>query len=318
MKVLFVSSGNSRYGVVPFIKRQGESLIKEGIILDFYLIKGKGILGYLKNIKPLRQYLKTREFDIIHAHYGLVGLLCVLSFTKKPLVLSVMGDDAYGSYNIKGKRIAKSYFEMFLTQFTIIFPKQLIVKSRNILRYIPYKRKTSIVPNGVHFDIFKPMDKEISRKDLNLPQNKKLILFLADHLDPRKNYKLFYETSIYIQDKNIKFINPYPIKHSDFAKYLNACDVFVLTSYIEGSPNVIKEAMACNCPIVSTDVGDIKEIIETTDGCFICSFKPEDIANKIQMALKFGKRTNGRNNIKYLESNAVADKIIDIYRKVLS
>ena len=102
MKVLFVSSGNSHYGIVPFIKSQGESLINEGIELDYFQIKRKGLYGYLSNIIPLVKQLKKNRYDIIHAHYGLIGLLCVLTFTRIPIVLSIMGDDVYGSFNKKG------------------------------------------------------------------------------------------------------------------------------------------------------------------------------------------------------------------------
>jgi teichuronic acid biosynthesis glycosyltransferase TuaC len=71
---------------------------------------------------------------------------------------------------------------------------------------------------------------------------------------------------------------------------LNAADLLLLTSLTEGSPQVIKEAMACNCPIVATDVGDIREIIGYTDGCYITTFKPSDVAVKIQAAFLLGKK----------------------------
>ncbi len=91
----------------------------------------------------------------------------------------------------------------------------------------------------------------------------------------------------------------------------------MLTSYNEGSPNVIKEAMACNMPIVSTNVGDVKEVVGKTKGCYITSFEPEDVAEKIKLALEFGKRTIGRDDIKHLESSVIAKKIINVYKSVL-
>lgn len=319
MKILFISSGNSKAGITPIVRSQGESLKSAGIDLDYFTIVGKGMKGYLKNIPRLRTFLAAKNYDLIHAHYGLCGLLCVLSFISRPLVLSLMGGDAYGSFDVKGRRITKSHFEMYLTQFAMVFSKYIIVKSKNLLRYVPYKKKTSIIPNGVNFDIFKLMDKEIYKEVLNLPPDKKHILFLANHLDPRKNYKLFYESSNYIKAQNIEFINPYPIKHCDVAKYLNAADVVVLTSYHEGSPNVIKEAMSCNCPIVSTDVGDVKEVIGNTEGCYITSYDPEDVAKKIKMALDFSKRTKGKDRIisMGLDSDSISKKIINLYQKVI-
>lgn len=99
---------------------------------------------------------------------------------------------------------------------------------------------------------------------------------------------------------------------------MNAPDILLLTSLWEGSPNVIKEAMACNCPILSADVGDGAKVIRKTDGCYICSYDPEDVAEKIKEALEFGKRTNGREKIKHLDEKIIAQKIIGVYNEVLS
>lgn len=306
MKVLFVSSGNIR-GLVPFIESQGESLKKEGVDLDFYQLNRKGIYGYLKNIRALRQHVIKNKYDILHAHYGLVGLVCLLSFSGIPIVLSVMGSDAYGSFNMNGKRIKSSYFLMFLTHITLPFVNQIIVKSKNLYDYIPYKNKITTVPNGVNFSKFKPLNDA-------LVQNK--LLWLANPKDPRKNIKLLEDAIEIIGDNDIELTNPYPIKHEEFSTYLNDCSVFVLTSYNEGSPNVIKEAMACNIPVVSTDVGDVREVINNTEGCFNTSFDPIDVADKIKKALSYGKRTTGRQDIKHLESSVIAKRIISIYAKI--
>ncbi len=308
MNVLFVSSGNSKYGIVPFIKCQGESLKKEGVELDYFTIKGKGIKGYLGNIKRLRRTIKKNQYEIIHAHYGFAGLFCLLSFNGIPIVLSVMGSDVYGSYNSEGKRIKSSYIEMFLTQITLLFVSRIIVKSKNILKMVLQRKKTQIIPNGVYFEKFKPNSNDLA---------KDRILFLANPNDPRKNFKLVKKAVELIDKKGLKLINPYPVCHNQVPDFLNSSSVFVLTSYNEGSPNVIKEAMACNIPIVSTDVGDVRELIKKTEGCYISGFKPEDVAEKIEKALDYGKRTTGRDDMGRLESSVVARRIIDVYKKVL-
>ena len=116
---------------------------------------------------------------------------------------------------------------------------------------------------------------------------------------------------------DVELLTPFPIPAKDVPLYLNLADVLVVTSFEEGSPNVIKEAMACNCPIVSTDVGDVKEVIGNTRGCYITSLDPGDVAEKILLALEFDNRTNGRNNIRYLELNVIAEKIIKVYESVV-
>jgi len=317
MKILFVSSGNSHYQIVPFIKNQGDSLIKQGYEVDFYPVVGKGIFGYYKNIRRLKDHIAKNNYDAIHAHYSLIGLVALLSFSRKPIVLSLMGSDTYGDYDINGKRIPKSYIPMLITQMIQPFVNAIIVKSENLYKYVYRPKITSLIPNGVNFNRFHPMDQKECRKKLSLPIDKKIILFLANANDPRKNYQLLHKAEPLIKCNNTKIINPFPIENKDFPLYLNACDVFVLTSYNEGSPNVIKEAMACNCPIVATDVGDVKEVISGVEGCFLATFMENDLANKIDRALNITGRTGGRKHIDRLRDDKVAQKLIKIYNSLV-
>jgi len=202
---------------------------------------------------------------------------------------------------------------MFLTQLVLPFVKQIIVKSKNLYDFIPYKKKSNIIPNGVDFQMFKADNDFL---------DKGKVLWLANPNDSRKNFQLIKKAFNLLQVEGAELINPYPIKHDEFPKYLNKSSIFVLTSFHEGSPNVIKEAMACNIPIVSTDVGDVKEVIGNTEGCFITSFKPKDMAEKIKLALEFSEkkgRTKGRKRLIELglDSKTVAQKIIEVYKKVL-
>lgn len=138
MKVLFVSSGNSEFGISPIIKNQGESLKQNGIDLYYFTIKGKGIKGYLKNIPILKKYLKNHNYDIIHAHYSLSAIVATLSGAK-PLVVSLMGSDIYGNVNIDGKRKFYSYINILSAKLLHPFVNKIIVKSKNLESYTYFK-----------------------------------------------------------------------------------------------------------------------------------------------------------------------------------
>jgi glycosyltransferase involved in cell wall biosynthesis len=115
-------------------------------------------------------------------------------------------------------------------------------------------------------------------------------------------------------------VKPFPVCPELVVDYLNAADVLVQTSFAEGSPNVIKEAMACNCPIVATPVGDVQEIIGDTEGCYLCSFDPIDLKYKIEKVLRAGKRTSGRDRILRigLDMETITNRLLNLYNEVVT
>jgi glycosyltransferase involved in cell wall biosynthesis len=317
MKVLFVSSGNSEhFEVAPFVKSQGESLKREGLIVEFYQIKGKGLYGYFKNISALREKIRIFDPDVIHAHYSLTGWVALMANSKKSRILSLMGSDAYGTVGRAEKRTLFNIFMLFQVFLIQFFYKNIIVKSDNLRKSVWRKKNVSVIPNGVNFDRFKPLDKIECREKLGLPLDKKIILFMGNPKEGRKNFALVEKAIEKISDENLMVCTPFPVTHENVPVYLNASDVLAFPSFQEGSPNVVKEAMACNCPIVASDAGDIVEVISGTDGCFITSFKVEDMVSKLEMALQFNGKTNGRQNIKHMNEHFIANKLINIYGKI--
>ena len=317
MKVLFVSSGNSNYGISPIIKSQGESLRKEGIELDYYPIYGRGFVGYLKSTIKLRKYIRNRRYNIIHAHYGLSAMVALLAKKRERIVVSFMGDDLVGSNNLNGSITISSKCLVYINKFLAKHYFDLnIVKSKEMFNILNLSN-CQVIPNGVDFERFYEIEKTKARINLGDNLSIKQVLFCSNPDRPEKNFKLAEKAiNFLVQDKiQLRFING--IDQTKLAIYYNSADCLLLTSFHEGSPNVIKEAMACGTPIVSTNVGDVKDIIGSTEGCFITTFKPEDVAEKIKMALVFKGRTNGRENIKHLESSLVAKNIIDLYNRII-
>ena len=184
-----------------------------------------------------------------------------------------------------------------------------------------------VIPNGVDIDVFKPIDRELCRDTLSWKPNDHLILFGADPSRAVKNfslakssYNMLIEGNPKLISMKIELITLGSIPHEIIPLYLNACDVLLLTSMWEGSPNIIKEAMACNIPIVCTDVGDVKWLLDGVEGCYITSQNPNEIADKLYIALSYNKRTTGRERLIQLglDSTTVAQKVIKIYENVLN
>ena len=290
-----------------FVKEQVNSLLKEGIDIDVLFIYGKkNKLNYLRGVWQIFRKSFTNKYDLVHAHYGLSGLIARCQF-KYPVIVSFHGSDV----NIPWERL--------LARFIAGCVDAVIVMSSRMKEKLGFD-DAAIIPCGVDMKLFFPKPKKIARQILNLPQREFIAIFPGSPKNPAKKYDLFAQSLELLKNEGleIKGMILQEISHNEIPLYLNSADVMVLTSDWEGSPQVIKEAMACNLPIVSVDVGDVKEVIGNTEGCYIAERTPEDIARKIELILKRNKRTNGRERIKHLSLENVAKKIVNIYREVIN
>ncbi|HPH47853.1 MAG TPA: glycosyltransferase [Chryseolinea sp.] len=322
MRILFVCSGNVKgFEIVPFIKEQGEALKRQGVEVDYFPVIGKGIVGYLKAGLQLREELKHKQYDVIHGHFTLSGWAAVLGSRKTPVVLSLMGSDAYGEYVGENKVIFTSRYLTLLTYMIQPFVKGIISKSANIEKYVFQKSKSYIIPNGIDAKKFHPV-KGGFRNELNFNSKKKQVLFLGSKKSVRKNISLVQNAMQYLNSDEVELINPYPVSHSEVPKYLNSANVIAVCSYMEGSPNVVKEAMACNCPIVATAIGDVEWVLGDTPGCYLSSFDPKEYAEKLKLALQFSEihgRTKGEERLKELglDSETIASRVVEVYKMAI-
>lgn len=302
MKILIVCSRSSGK-VAPFISDQVDALNKEGVNTTYFFIEQKGLTGYLKSRKLLLQSIKKFQPDLIHAHYGLSGLLANLQ-RKTPVVTTYHGSD------INNDNVFR------WSQWSIRFSSFNIFVSKKNLDKAHVKKKFALIPCGVDMHLFNPVNKEKARKNLGLNKQEKLVLFAGAFDNNVKNAKLALEVIEHIGDCRLLELKGY--SRQEVAELMSAVDVALMTSLSEGSPQFIKEAMACNCPIVSVDVGDIKEVVGETDGCFVSSYDVIELTSKLKQALNLEKRTNGRERILKLGLNSknIAKKIKEIYLEV--
>lgn len=301
VKVLFVYGGNGKS--MPFIKEQKDSLIKSGVVVEDFIILGKGFLGYISNLKLLRARILAGKFDVVHAHYGLSGLLAVLQ-NLVPIVTTFHGSDV---------NLRRNWFFSFLTSRLSDF--NIYVNHDMQKRLFNYKN-CKVIPCGVDTKVFYPIEKIVAKKMLGLNTDVKYILFTSSFNNFVKNYPLARDALNLIND-NVSLIELKDKSRDEVNILLNACELLLMTSFSEGSPQIVKEALATNTPVVSTNVGDVSSLFSHVDNCFLVDFNPSDVAGKIIKVIASGSESNGRESILKIDVDIVANSIVSIYKSLL-
>jgi teichuronic acid biosynthesis glycosyltransferase TuaC len=227
-----------------------------------------------------------------------------------------------GIPDLNGKLTLRGKGDKIFSNFIAKKVDHLIVKSRQMKNHLAVKTPVSVIPNGVNFNVFRELDILETRKKLHFNKNDFVILFLGNKKILRKNFNLAHESVSLLKErigsKNIKFVYPFGIDQSMVVEYMNAANVLLVTSFWEGSSNVVKEAMACNLPVISVDAGDAREILSGTHNCYIADYSKEEIFEKLKLIYFNRDRSNGREKIDHLRDHVVADKIFEIYRSLLT
>lgn len=303
MKILIVASYNKNC-FVPFVTEQGKSLQQIGCEVDFFGVTGKGVKGYLKSLPSLKVKIKEFQPDIVHAHFGLCGLLANLQ-RKVPVVTTYHGCDIN---NIKIRPL--SYPSLILSKYNIFVSKKQKKKVS-----ISAGKDSCVIPCGVSMDFFISIDKQIAREKLNLSLTDKLVLFSSNFKRPEKNAQLALEAIKLMKDVTLLELDGY--SREDVVLLMNAVDCGLLTSIREGSPQFTKELLSCGTPVVSTNVGDVAEQFEGVEGVYISNFDAKDVADKVNLAIKHDKvKLPNDWNAKYDNKN-IALHLMSIYNSII-
>lgn len=302
MKVLVVCSFNNGR-IAPFIQEQVDSLIQIGIEIEYFKVIGKGVLGYLRNLPKLIQHINSFRPDIVHAHYGISGILANLQ-RKVPVVTTYHGSDINDPEIFT---ISKVCFRLSV--------HNIVVNESHRIKIAPLtSKKVSVIPCGVDTSIFRPIDKLEARKYFGFRNDEKLILFSGAFDNKVKNAALAIQAVEIIPGARLLELKGY--SRSEVALLMNAVDVCLMTSHSEGSPQFIKEAMACNCKIVSVDVGDVKENTASYQGCWIVPYESNEINKSIKLGFEFMQPIQA-NHLSITDINEVASSIRGIFMQII-
>ena len=332
MKVLFATNmyplpSRPSYGI--FVKRQAEAVRSLGHDLCEWFIDGSGnALVYLTGFPRLAHAVGRFRPDVLHAHYGITGFIAAFPRCPAPLVLSLCGDDVLGAPRRNGGITLKSRVIRDMTRAACARAAQIIVKSEEMADIVESWgfRRPHVIPNGVDTQFFTPpasaADVLHARHRLGLDPSRKYILFPSHAWEHRKRVDLAEHVTTRVRQAgvDVELLAVFHQPQAVVADYFRACDVMILTSEWEGSPNVVKEAMAATLPSVAFEVGDVRWLCSGT--AFHRVVPRHDVEAMSREVLELlsvpHQRGDGRDRIlALLSSDQVARRIDAVYRQAL-
>lgn len=263
---------------------------------------GRSLTNYVHySIQVQKKSIKN--FDLVHANYGLTAPFA-LTQVNRPIVLTLWGSDLAGRYDRLTKICAK-------------YCDEVIVRNEEMRRELG--RDAHIIPSGVDLEQFKPLPKLDTQREVGWDPSKKHVLFPYSPSRSVKNYPLAERVVEQVDDKcsdEVCLQTVYGIDHDDVPTYMNAADALLLTSHREGSPNTVKEAMACNLPVVATDVGDVRELLSDVSISRVCTSE-EGLIVALHQILEGDSRPEGRDHVRDLSLDRMGERIVEVYEKAL-
>jgi glycosyltransferase involved in cell wall biosynthesis len=310
-----------------FVEQQLKGLREIGVDIQTLVLDRvhKGMKVYIDSRRDVLNMIAWFQPDMVHVMYGgIMADLVTRAVRDRPTVISFCGDDLLGE-------LLSGTLRKFISKYGIVSSHRaarrahgIVVKSKNLEDALPNdvaRSKIRIIPNGIDLDRFKPLDRESCRNQLGWRADYFHVLFPTNSRDdPRKRPQLA-KAAVEIADRlgfRIEMHQLRRVPHDQVPIWLNASDTVLLTSLHEGSPNIIKEALACNIPVVSVDVGDVRERIQGITGCYLASQDPTDLAQKLQLVHAGPRRVAGRIEMENLSLERVASRLVEFYEEVLA
>jgi teichuronic acid biosynthesis glycosyltransferase TuaC len=303
---MYPSPTNPAFGV--FVDDQVNALRRAGADVDVFFVDGKAnTLNYLWGFVRFWRQLRRRRYQLIHAHYVLSGLIARAQWRYR-VVLTHHGSELLGHPR----------WQTWLAHLVTPWFDAVIYVSEECRRAMN-DRAGWVIPCGVDLDVFRPVPRDEARAQLGLAPDQRLVLWAGDPSRPEKRYAMVEQAMQHVKalvpGAELVLLTGRP--HHLVPTYMSACDVLVLTSAAEGSPMVVKEAMACNLPIVSVRVGDVAEVIDGTAGCALAERDAADIAARLVGVLQEPVRTDGRARVEHLGHGPITRRIMAVYRHTL-
>jgi glycosyltransferase involved in cell wall biosynthesis len=308
-----------------YVEQQIKGLKQIGVDIQVMVVDRvqKGATTYFGVGRQVRAMITEFRPDIVHVMYGGVMADTVTrAVGDVPTVVSFCGSDLLGELLAGPIRKFISRYGVMASHKAARRATGIIVKSENLRDALPNHvdhSKVRIIPNGIDLERFRPLRQETCRARLGWDAKHFHVLF-SNSRDAVKRPDLARAAIDRVIRSGIPAELHYlcGVAHEEVPVWLNACDSLLLTSLHEGSPNIVKEALACDVPIVSVDVGDVRERIQGIDGCYIALAESGDLATKLSLVHNSSRRVSARVKMHALSLERIARRLEQLYEEILS
>ena len=307
-----------------FVQEQVKGLCAIGLSVRVLFVdrQAEGPSAYYRLRSKINDAVAEFEPEAIHVMYG--GVMAdqiVRRHHVRPLVVTFHGSDLLGE-NLSGcVRKIISRYGVHCSRRAAKAAEGVIVVARHLtgaLNGAATADKVRVIPCGVDLERFKPMDPLACKRRLGWSTESFHVLFASSNGDPVKRPWLAKDAVAQLNNSvrpsELHFLTAIP--NAEVPVWLNASDVLLLTSMHEGSPTIVKEALACGLPVVSVDVGDVAERIEGVEGCYVARPQPAELAAKLGLVRQRGKRLDCRTRLEDLSTLSVAQKLKRCYEDI--
>jgi glycosyltransferase involved in cell wall biosynthesis len=288
-----------------FFEKQVEALEEQGVACTTVSVpKDDGGSRSLRSYAAFyRHVLGTLrdDFDVVHANYGLVGPFA-LAQPHRPIVLTLWGSDVMG---------AAGWLDA-LSGWTARRSDAVVAPTPAISDRLDCE--SHLVPFGVDAELFQPIPRSEARRRLGWDSDERVVLFPYPPDRTVKNYPLAERVTAQLPgDPALRTMSGVPYERVPL--YMNASDALLVTSRRESGPMVVKEAAACNVPVVATDVGFAADVLDDVSNSFVCSSEAE-LVDGLTAALSAG-RSDGRSHVDTAGVERMGEQLVEVYRSVL-
>jgi teichuronic acid biosynthesis glycosyltransferase TuaC len=308
-----------------FVHEQVKGLRSMGLDVRVFFVDRRrdGPMAYLRLNRQVPRAVAEFEPDAIHVMYG--GVMAdqiVRCQHSRPVVVTFHGSDLLGE-NLSGwMRRMISRYGVHCSRSAARDAEGVVVVARHLVGALAgaaNAEKVRVIPCGIDLERFKPMDPHVCKRRLAWNPGSFHVLFASSNGDPVKRPWLakaaVEQMAPCKQPAELHYLSSIP--NEEVPVWLNASDALLLTSLHEGSPTVVKEALACSLPVVSVDVGDVAERIEGIEGCYLATPEPAELAGKLCLVRAQGKRVNCRTQLAELSIRSTAQKLKRFYEEII-